>query len=96
MNSTLAALRLVDADEWHHPFTDGTSRRQIAFQNFVIAVMVDSKLDTVIVSSCVPGGLDVQKSGQFHCDPVKIGYEYVTSKHFPLILTKCSLLSILS
>ena len=53
LNSTLAALRLCEADEWHHLFTDGTSRRQIAFQNLVIAVMVDSKLDPVIVSSCM-------------------------------------------
>ena len=53
LNSTLAALRLGEADEWHQLFTDGTSRRQIAFQNLVIAVMVDSKLDPVIVSSCM-------------------------------------------
>ena len=50
LNSTLAALRLGDEDEWHQLFTDGTSRRHIAFQNLVIKVMADSKLDTVIVS----------------------------------------------
>ena len=34
-------------------FTDGTSRRQIAFQNLVIALMEDGTLDPVIVSSCM-------------------------------------------
>ena len=53
MNLTLAALRLGEADEWHQLFTDGTSRRKIAFQNLVIALMVDSNLDPVIVSSCM-------------------------------------------
>ena len=53
LNTTLAALRLDEADEWHQLFTDGTSRRQIAFQNLVIAVMVDSKLDHVVVSPCM-------------------------------------------
>ena len=33
--------------------TDGTSRRQIAFQNLVIALMEDGQLDPVIVSSCM-------------------------------------------
>ena len=41
MHSTIAALRLGDVDECNQIFTDGTSRRQIAFQNLVIAVMVD-------------------------------------------------------
>ena len=53
LNSTLAALRLGEADEWHQLFTDGTSQRQIYFQNLVMAVMVDSKLDPVIVSLCM-------------------------------------------
>ena len=53
MNYTLAALRLVDSYEWHQLFTDGTSRRHIALKNLVIAVMVDSKLDPVICSSCI-------------------------------------------
>ena len=50
LNSTLASLWLGDTDEWHQIFTDGTSRRQIAFQNLMITVMVDSKLVPVIVS----------------------------------------------
>jgi len=53
INETLAALRLGNADSWHQLFTDGTTRRQIAFQNLVIALMEDGKLDPVIVSSCM-------------------------------------------
>ena len=53
INETLSALRLGQADTWHQLFTDGTTRRQIAFQNLVIALMVDGKLDPVIVSSCM-------------------------------------------
>ena len=46
-------MQLGDADEWHQLLTDGTSRRQISFQNLVIEVMIDSKLDPVTVSSCM-------------------------------------------
>ena len=53
LNDTLSAFRLGNADSWHQVFTDGTTRRQIAFQNFVIALMEDGDLDTVIVSSCM-------------------------------------------
>ena len=53
MNEALAALRLGSAETWHQLFTDGTSRRQIAFQNLVIALMENGKLDPVIVSSCM-------------------------------------------
>ena len=53
LNETLSALRLGKADTWHQLFTDGTTRRQIAFQNLVIALMEDGKLDPVIVSSCM-------------------------------------------
>ena len=45
LNETLAVLRLGNADNWHQLFTDGTTRRQIAFQNLVIALMEDGKLD---------------------------------------------------
>ena len=41
MNEALSALRHGKAESWHQLFTDGTSRRQIAFQNLVIAVMED-------------------------------------------------------
>ena len=50
MNSTLSALQLGDADQL---FTDGTPRRHIVFRTLIIAVMVDSKLDPVIVSTCM-------------------------------------------
>ena len=46
-------MRLGNADSWHQLFTDGTSKRQIAFQNLVIALMEEGKLDPVIVSSCM-------------------------------------------
>jgi hypothetical protein len=38
---------------WHQLFTDGTSRRQTEFQNLVIGVMEEEKLDPVIISSCI-------------------------------------------
>ena len=53
MNKTLSALRLGNTKTWHQLFTDGTSRRQITFQNLVIALMEDGQLDPVIVSSCM-------------------------------------------
>jgi len=53
MNEALSALRLGKAESWHQLFTDGTSRRQIAFQNLVIALMENGELDPVIVSSCM-------------------------------------------
>ena len=53
LNEMLAAMRLGDADVWHQLFTDGTSRRQTEFQNLVIGLMEDEKLDPVIVSSCM-------------------------------------------
>ena len=53
LNETLAALRLGNASIWRQFFTDGTTRRQIAFQNLVIALREDGKLDPVIVSSCM-------------------------------------------
>ena len=53
LNETLSAFRLGTADSWHQVFTDGTTRRQIAFQNLVIALMEDGDLDPVIVSSCM-------------------------------------------
>ena len=53
LNETLAALRLGMADTWHQLFTDGTTHWQIAFQNLVIALMEDGKLDPVIVLSCM-------------------------------------------
>ena len=92
LNSTLAAIRLGEADEWHQLFTDGTYQRKIVLQNLVIAFMVDSKLNPVIVYSCMFLEDDksdnqvksIRKTGNIEC-------EYVMSKHLPLIITNCSL-----
>ena len=51
LNEMLAAMRLGDADTWHQLFTDGTTRWQTEFQNLVISLMEDEKLDPVIASS---------------------------------------------
>ena len=54
LNLMLAGKRLGDALSWHQLFTDGTIRRQIAFQNLVIGIMdEDGKFDSVIASSCI-------------------------------------------
>ena len=53
LNETLSAFCLGNATSWHQVFIDGTTRRQIAFQNLVIALMEDGDLDPVIVSSCM-------------------------------------------
>lgn len=53
LNETLSALRLGNAPTWHQLFTDGTSRRQVAFHNLVIGLMMNGKLDPCIVSSCM-------------------------------------------
>ena len=42
---------LVNATSWHQTFIDGTTRRQIAFQNLVIVLLEDNDLDLVIVLS---------------------------------------------
>jgi hypothetical protein len=38
---TLAAYRIAKADKWEQFFTDGTSRRQISFQNLIISIEED-------------------------------------------------------
>jgi hypothetical protein len=54
LNLMLAAKRLGEAASWHQLFTDGTTRRQIAFQNLVIGLLdAEDKFDSVIVSSCI-------------------------------------------
>ncbi|KAL7553861.1 hypothetical protein ACHAWF_017485 [Thalassiosira exigua] len=45
LNHLSAGMRLGNADKWHQLFTNGTSRRQLEFQNLVIALMEDEKLD---------------------------------------------------
>ena len=53
LNETLFAFRLGNADSWHQVFTDETTRRQITFQNFVIALIEDGDLDPIIVLLCM-------------------------------------------
>jgi seryl-tRNA synthetase len=38
---TLATYRIAKADKWEQLFTDGTSRRQVAFQNLVVSIEED-------------------------------------------------------
>ena len=47
-NYMLATCRLGKADHWHQIFTDGTTRRQITFQNLVIGLMTDGDFESVI------------------------------------------------
>ena len=41
IGQTLAAYRIAKADKWEQLFTDGTSRRQISFQNLIISIEED-------------------------------------------------------
>ena len=49
----LDACRLGKADNWHQIFTDGTTWRQITFQNLMIGLMTDGDFESVIVSLCI-------------------------------------------
>ena len=53
LNLMFAGLRLGNATTWHELYTDGTARRQIAFQNLVIGLKQNKKFDSVIASSCI-------------------------------------------
>ena len=53
LNEMLAAFRLGNAKKWKQCFTDGTSRRQIAFQNLVIGIENGEKFESIIASSCI-------------------------------------------
>ena len=53
LNETLSAFRLGNATSWYQAFIDGTTSRQIAFQNIIIALLEDGDLDPVIVLSCM-------------------------------------------
>lgn len=53
LNYMFAGHRLASATSWHQLFTDGTSRRQIAFQNLVIGLMEGDEFDSVIASLCI-------------------------------------------
>ena len=49
----LAAYRLSKEERWHQLFTDGTTRRQVAFQNLVIGISNGDKFESIIASSCI-------------------------------------------
>ena len=54
IGETLAAIKLARVEKWSQLFTDGTTRRQISFQNLIIGFMKDdNQLDPVVVSSCI-------------------------------------------
>ena len=53
LNLLLGGYRLGNARTWLQLFTDGTTRRQIAFQNLVIGLMYGEVFDSVIASSCI-------------------------------------------
>ena len=53
LNDMLASYMLEKAENWHQIFTDGTTRRQITFQNLVIGLMTDGDFESVIASSCI-------------------------------------------
>ena len=53
INDMLDNCRLGKSYNWHQIFTDGTTRRQIKFQNLVIGLMKDGYFESVIYSSCI-------------------------------------------
>jgi hypothetical protein len=53
LNEMLAAYTLGKAKKWRQVFNDGTSRRQIAFQNLVIGIENGDKFESIIASSCI-------------------------------------------
>ena len=53
IGETLTAYRLACAPKWEQVFTDGTSQRQIALQNLVIALLEDNILKPLILSSSI-------------------------------------------
>ena len=50
---TLAACCLAKAEKWGQLFTDGTSRRQLLFQNLVISLKEDDMFQPLLLSSCM-------------------------------------------
>ena len=53
---TIAAIKLARINSWEQLFTDGTSRRQVSFQNLIIGLLDDDDnddLNPLIVSSCI-------------------------------------------
>ena len=54
LGETMAAIKLGREKYWQQLFTDGTTRRQISFQNVVIGLMGErNSVNPVVVSSCI-------------------------------------------
>ena len=53
LNDLLSAYKLGMKEKWHQLCTDGTTRRQIAFQYLVIGLITNKGFDSVIASSCI-------------------------------------------
>ena len=54
LGETMAAIKLGRGKYWQQLFTDGTTRRQISFQNVVIGLMGErNSVNPVVVSSCI-------------------------------------------
>jgi len=49
----LAAYCLGNTKKWRQNFIDGTSRRQVAFQNLVIGVLNGDEFESIIALSCI-------------------------------------------
>ena len=55
----MTAIKLGGAEKWGQAFADATTRRQLAFQAFIIGLMVPEgddgsvSIDPVVVSSCI-------------------------------------------
>ena len=53
MSQTLAAYNIALADSIEQSYTDGTSQRQTAMQNFVVRVVQGNKTRHITLSSCI-------------------------------------------
>ena len=54
VGETMVAIKLARREKWDQLFTDGTTRRQLSFQNVVVILMSENNsLDPVVVSSCI-------------------------------------------
>jgi hypothetical protein len=53
VSQTLAAYEIARADAIEQSYTDGTSRRQTAMQNFVVRILQDGGSRRITLSSCI-------------------------------------------
>ena len=54
LGETMVAIKLARREKWDQLFTDGTTRRQLLFQNVVVNLMSENNsLDPVVISSCI-------------------------------------------